>query len=84
MKIDERDTLFARLSLRTGSDEYHEYYQKNPHFKLIDDSLRRAGEEKKKLTSNTRLTDKKIILNSLSQSMQLEFRDGVPGTPYST
>src|SRR6056297_2532337 len=38
--IDERDTIFARMSYKKGSPEYKDYYSKQPEKKEIDDKLR--------------------------------------------
>ncbi len=40
---DERDTLFARLRLVAGTDEYKEYYGRHPELKERDDELRDRG-----------------------------------------
>lgn len=39
-RIDERDTMFARMSYEKGSEQYKDYYSKNPVKKEIDDELR--------------------------------------------
>ncbi|SKC85628.1 reductive dehalogenase [Maledivibacter halophilus] len=39
-KIDERDTMFARMSYKKGSKEYEDYYKRNPDKKHIDDEIR--------------------------------------------
>jgi len=39
-RIDERDTMFARMSYQVDSKEYMDYYKKNPSKKEIDDELR--------------------------------------------
>jgi len=39
-RIDERDTMFARMSYKKGSKEYEDYYKKNPEKKEIDDEIR--------------------------------------------
>lgn len=39
-RIDERDTMFARMSYEKDSKEYHDYYKRNPDKKQIDDELR--------------------------------------------
>ncbi len=39
-RIDERDTMFARMSYREGSAEYKDYYGRNPEKKEVDDKLR--------------------------------------------
>ncbi|MGL5328125.1 MAG: 4Fe-4S dicluster domain-containing protein [Peptostreptococcaceae bacterium] len=39
-RVDERDTIFARVNYTKGSKEYEDYYIKNPHKKSIDDSIR--------------------------------------------
>jgi reductive dehalogenase len=38
--IDERDTIFARMSYKKGTIEYEKYYSENPDKKEIDDKLR--------------------------------------------
>jgi ferredoxin len=43
IEYDERDTLFARLRLVSGSDEYEEYYGRHPELKERDDALRERG-----------------------------------------
>ncbi len=42
-KIDERDTMFARMKYVEGSKEYKDYYLRNKHLKEIDDNLRSKG-----------------------------------------
>jgi ferredoxin len=42
-EYDERDTLFARLQLVAGSDEYEEYYRRHPERRKEDDALRDRG-----------------------------------------
>lgn len=39
-KYDERDTLFSRVALKKGTNEYREYYQNNPEQKQLDDPQR--------------------------------------------
>ena len=39
-KFDERDTMFARMNYKEGSEIYKDYYSNNPHLKEVDDSLR--------------------------------------------
>lgn len=39
-RIDERDIMFARMSLPKGSKEYEDYYQRNPEKQEFDDQLR--------------------------------------------
>lgn len=39
-RIDERDTMFARMSYEKDSKEYHDYYKRNPDKKQIDDEFR--------------------------------------------
>ena len=41
MRKDERDTMFARMGYEEGSDEYKDYYSRNPEKKEIDDEIRR-------------------------------------------
>lgn len=40
MKIDERDTMFARMSYREGTNQYEDYYKRNPDKKENDDHIR--------------------------------------------
>ncbi len=40
IKVDERDTMFSRMSLEEGSKEYKYYYDKNPDQKEFDDEIR--------------------------------------------
>lgn len=42
-RYDERNVMFSRLNLKEDSREYNEYYQKNPHLKIIDDRLREVN-----------------------------------------
>jgi len=43
-RIDERDTMFSRNELKSGSDNFNEYYKRNPDKKVIDDAWRsKAG-----------------------------------------
>ncbi len=39
-RIDERDTMFARMSYQKDSEQYNDYYKRNPDKKEIDDGLR--------------------------------------------
>jgi len=39
-RIDERDTMFARMGYEQGSEQYDDYYKRNPDKKQIDDELR--------------------------------------------
>lgn len=39
-RVDERDTIFARVNYKKGSAAYEDYYSRNPEKKAIDDSLR--------------------------------------------
>ena len=40
-RVDERDTMFARMSYDVGSNEYKDYYKRNPKKKVIDDEIRK-------------------------------------------
>ncbi|GBE30096.1 MAG TPA: 4Fe-4S dicluster domain-containing protein [Bacteroidetes bacterium] len=40
-RVDERDTMFARLARKSGTSQYNDYYARRPEFKRVDDSLRR-------------------------------------------
>lgn len=40
MKIDERDTMFARMGYKEGSHQYEDYYRRNPELKDDDDRIR--------------------------------------------
>ncbi|MEW6708807.1 MAG: reductive dehalogenase domain-containing protein [Candidatus Riflebacteria bacterium] len=42
-QIDERDTLFARLALKPDSEQFNEYYNRNPHLLEIDRQLRKEN-----------------------------------------
>ncbi|QUH24622.1 4Fe-4S dicluster domain-containing protein [Serpentinicella alkaliphila] len=39
-RIDERDVIFSRMNYEKGAPEYIDYYNRNPHMKEIDDTLR--------------------------------------------
>lgn len=39
-KYDERDTMFSRNKLQSGSERFEAYYSKNPHKKILDDKFR--------------------------------------------
>ncbi len=39
-KVDERDTMFARMARRDNSPAYQEYYTRRSELKQIDDRLR--------------------------------------------
>jgi len=41
-RIDERDTIFSRMTLEAGSERYMRYYKGHPEKKEIDDKLRKA------------------------------------------
>lgn len=40
-QIDERDTMFARMSYREGSKAYEDYYRRHPEKKEVDDAIRK-------------------------------------------
>lgn len=43
-RIDERDTMFSRNELKPGSNNFIDFYKRNPHRKSIDDNWRnKAG-----------------------------------------
>lgn len=43
-RIDERDIMFSRNELKPGSDNFNDYYKRNPDKKAIDDAWRsKAG-----------------------------------------
>jgi reductive dehalogenase len=39
-RLDERDTMFARMARRAGTAAYEEYYSRRPELKSADDHLR--------------------------------------------
>ena len=39
-RIDERDTMFSRNELEPGSENFSDYYKRNPDKKIIDDEWR--------------------------------------------
>jgi len=39
-RYDERDTIFARMNYKEGTEIYEDYYGRNPQLKATDDSLR--------------------------------------------
>ena len=39
-RVDERDTMFARMARRTGTAAYEDYYAEKPELKSADDHLR--------------------------------------------
>ena len=39
-RVDERDTMFARVERRSGTPPYLEYYARRPELKQVDDALR--------------------------------------------
>ncbi len=39
-RFDERNIMFSRNELIAGSERFHEYYQRNPDKKLLDDKFR--------------------------------------------
>ncbi|KZL92294.1 4Fe-4S dicluster domain-containing protein [Clostridium magnum] len=39
-RVDERDTMSARAQYKKGSEDYADYYSRNPEKKAIDDSIR--------------------------------------------
>ena len=43
-RIDERDTIFARVNYKKDGEPYKDYYSKNPNKKQIDDSFRNRTE----------------------------------------
>lgn len=40
VRVDERDTMFARIELKPGTENYNSYYKIRPEMKNIDDKLR--------------------------------------------
>ena len=42
--IDERDTIFARMSYKKGSPEYKDYYSKKPEKKEIKERIKELKE----------------------------------------
>ena len=40
-KFDEKDTIFARMNYKEGSEIYKDYYSNNPDLEEVDNSLRR-------------------------------------------
>lgn len=56
-RIDERDTMFARMSYKKGSKAYEDYYRRNPDKKEIDDKIR----DKPHLCSEGTATYDKIL-----------------------
>jgi len=40
-RIDERDTMFARMNYEEGTPQYEEYYGRNQEKKVIDDEIRK-------------------------------------------
>ena len=39
-RVDERETIFARVNLNEGTERFNEFYKNNPHFKVLDDGFR--------------------------------------------
>ena len=39
-QYDERDIIFARMNYKEGTENYNDYYSRNPHLKDIDESLK--------------------------------------------
>lgn len=39
-RIDERDTMFARMNYEIGSEQYNDYYKRHPEHKDRDDHMR--------------------------------------------
>jgi len=46
-KYDERETMFGRIALVKNSEEYKEFYKKNPSYKQKDDLVRGVSFRKK-------------------------------------
>jgi ferredoxin len=42
-RMDERDTIFSRMTLSPGTERYEEYYRRRPELREIDDRLRTTG-----------------------------------------
>jgi reductive dehalogenase len=40
-RIDERDTMFSRNELKSGTERFDTYYKRNPELKILDDSFRK-------------------------------------------
>ncbi len=66
MRYDERDTVFSRLRLLKGSNEYNDYYLNNTDKKEVDDRLREGmktrGSTKKSSEPNEKYTSSKMNL----------------------
>lgn len=43
-RIDERDTMFARMNYKKGTKEYNDYYSRNKDKEKIDDDIRNRPE----------------------------------------
>ena len=43
-RVDERDTMFARMARRPGTLAYHEFYSRRPELQRVDDRLRALPE----------------------------------------
>jgi reductive dehalogenase len=43
-RVDERDTMFARMARRQGSPAYEDYYARHPERQTVDDRLRAMPE----------------------------------------
>lgn len=44
LKVDERDTIFAREEYFSGIEKYEKYYTMRPEYKTIDDEIRKLPE----------------------------------------
>lgn len=42
-RFDERDTIFARLALKSGSRSYRLFYRHRPEWRIADDQIRERG-----------------------------------------
>jgi ferredoxin len=78
-RIDERDTIFSRMSLQKGTKRYEDYYARHPEKKAADDKVQieRLARRKEKLNagSGQRLSDQDHALKSISSSTRPLIRE---------
>ena len=79
-RIDERDLMFSRMAFIENSDEYNEYYNRNPNKKILDDTLR----DKPQLYSEVTPTYDSILSNAALANFKMisELRKLCEGEAY--
>ncbi len=85
IRFDERDTMFSRMELVPGSENYNSYYARRPEFKAADDHFRSAspGKYASDLVNMSRIDSAFRFLKDLRPLAYREDNSGgrCPGQP---